>query len=86
MRLEGRVFRGNLLVGTEIVDIERGELSFSAVLERCLIALCRALDIPIPLWLDKNTREFARFHQTLFFAGQFTETVYFDRFQIRWLE
>ena len=86
MRLEGRVFRSNLLLACDVVEIERGNLSFTACLERCLIALCRSLEIPIPLWLTKNTQEFAHFHQTLFFAGQFTEPVHFDRFQIRWIE
>jgi hypothetical protein len=41
--------------------------------------------VPTPIWLEKNTREFARFHQTIFFEGQFTDRVPFDRLQIRWL-
>jgi hypothetical protein len=36
--------------------------------------------------MEKNTHEFARFHQTIFFAEQFTEPIKFERFQIRWLE
>jgi hypothetical protein len=86
MKLEGKVFRGNLLLQVSEVEREQGSQSFTKCLEQCLVALCRSLEIPIPLWLEKNTKEFARFHQTLFFDGQFTEPVKFDRFQIRWLE
>lgn len=86
MKLEGRVFRGNILLQSEMVEIAQGDKSFTACLEQSLIALCRLMEVPIPLWLSKNTTEFARFHQTLFFDGQFTEPVRFDRFQIRWLE
>ena len=38
----------------------------------------------VSLWLSKNTREFAQFHQTTFFEDQFSDNkVPFDRFMIR---
>ena len=86
MKLEGRIFRANLLIREQtVIRPDSGE-RFTAQLEHCLVDLCHQLDIPIPLWLGKNTREFARFHQTLFFSEQFTEAIAFDRFQIHWLE
>ena len=86
MKLEGRIFRANLTVRElTVIQPETGD-RFVRQLEKSLIELCHGLEIPIPLWLGKNTHEFARFHQTLFFADQFGETVTFDRFQIRWLE
>ncbi|MGI6326638.1 MAG: hypothetical protein ACOX1U_06705 [Saccharofermentanales bacterium] len=84
MKLEGRVFRANLLLRQATVERPDSDASFVSQLEKCLIELCHELDVPIPLWLSKNTREFARFHQTLFFADQFNEKVRFDRFQIHW--
>jgi hypothetical protein len=86
MILEGRILTANLLVRQERVEIPTTTERFTNQLERCLIELCHRLDMPIPLWLEKNTHEFARFHQTLFFAEQFTEPVRFDRFQIRWID
>ncbi len=86
MKLEGKIFRANLMIADAVV--ERGEVSGSFVkdLEACFILLCRELEVPIPLWLDKNTHEFARFRQTIFFEEQFTEKVLFNRFQIRLLK
>jgi len=53
------------------------------LLEEGLISLCRELDIPVPLWLNKNTSEFARYRKTFFDRDQFIEDVKFDRFELR---
>ena len=82
MKLEGRIFRANLLLREATVEKADTDGKFVPQLEKCLIELCHELNVPIPLWLEKNTFEFARFHQTLFFAEQFTEKINFDRFQI----
>ncbi len=66
------------------VENHEQEKTFTTRLERCLVDLCHQLNIPMPLWMEKNTREFARFHQTIFFAEQFSDPIFFDRFQIRW--
>ena len=86
IKLEGKIFRGNLMLRIQEVEFHDPNLTFTRNLEKCLVDLCHALEVPIPLWLEKNTREFSRFHQTLFFDGQFTEPIAFDRFQIRWIE
>ncbi len=84
MILEGRLFVANRLTELKEVEYTNDDLAFSMQLENALVLLCKELDIPIPLWLKKNTHEFAAFHQTLFFADQFNEKVKFDRFQIKW--
>lgn len=83
MRLEGKLFKDNLMVRQSVAARDDPDLKFVRELELALIDLCRSLDIPTPLWLSKNTHEFAAFRQTIFFRDQFTEDVAFDRFQIR---
>lgn len=85
MKLEGKVFRANLVLQESTYEQADTGGKFVPQLERCLVELCHQLEVPIPLWLEKNTHEFARFHQTIFFAEQFTEKIRFDRFQIRWI-
>ena len=84
MKLEGRLFVANRM--TEIKEVEtpdnEGE-AFSGRLERALVELCRQMDIPVPLWMKKNTHEFAAFRQTIFFSEQYTQKVRFERFQIK---
>ncbi len=86
MKLEGRVFKANLNLAERTVEKSEVGDSFVKDLEWCFVKLCRELDIPIPLWLVKNTSEFAKFRQTIFFAEHFTENVSFDRFQIKLLK
>lgn len=85
MRLEGRLFRSNLMIREATVEQPETGPLFVYNLEQALIKLCRTIESPLPIWLEKNTHEFARFHQTIFFDGQFTEKTDFDRFQIRLL-
>lgn len=85
IRLEGKLFKANIVASQAVVESGGEEETFVKELEKTLILLCRKLDIPLPLWLSKNTHEFAAFRQTIFFSDQFTDKVSFDRFQIRLL-
>ncbi len=68
------------------VDIPETEVAVVANLEKALVELCREMNIPVPMWLSKNTKEFAAFHQTIFFGEQYTDKVVFDKFQIKMIE
>ena len=86
IKLEGKVFRANLVIVSAVAEQEETSGSWVKDLEKCFIKLCKDLEIPIPLWLDKNTHEFARFRQTIFFEEQFTDDIKFNRFQIKLLK
>jgi hypothetical protein len=78
---------GKLLVEGKIVregnsEDNENEHSFRDKLENCLVELCSAIEIPVPLWLKKNTRELAVFRKTFFTPEQFIEKVWFDKFEI----
>lgn len=62
---------------------EEDALPFNDKLENCFIEVCSKLEIPVPLWLHKNTKEFARYRKTFFANEQFMEKVWFDKFEIR---
>lgn len=48
--------------------------------------ICRALDIPRPIWLNKQRNEMERFGRTTFLSGDFMEPVTFDKFEIEILK
>ena len=83
LKLEGRLFVANRMTEIREVTTEDTDPSYSKRLEKALVELCRQMDIPVPMWMKKNTKEFAAFGQTIFFREQYTEQVRFDRFQIR---
>lgn len=79
---------GSLIVDGKIIRVtsasaEGPDLTFRDKLEKCLLEVCRQLEIPVPLWLKKNTVEFARFRKTFFSNEQFLEKVWFDKFEFR---
>ncbi len=83
MRLYGRIIKDTKLI-KEAVAVEADEgSSFRDRLEKCLVDLCRDIDIPVPIWMKKNTKEFGLFRKTFFTREQFVEKVDFDRFEIR---
>lgn len=43
---------------------------------------CHSLDLPEPVWLDKNEREWGEFGMTRFLPDAFFETVPFERVEI----
>ncbi len=51
-----------------------------------LIEICRALDVPAPLWLPKHEREFDAFRMTAFARDHFLEEVAFDRLEIEFID
>ena len=83
LTLEGRLFIANRMTEIKTVTTEDTDTSYARSLETALIELSRQLDIPVPMWMKKNTKEFAAFGQTIFFREQYTEDVRFDRFQIK---
>lgn len=83
MKLIGKIVKGTKIVKQASVEKIDNKMSYTDLLEDCLINLCSKLDIQVPLWLDKNTREFVRFRKTFFTEEQFMDKVNFDRFEIK---
>lgn len=83
LTLTGKIFIKNRLAReAETADNEEGH-DFRDKLEKCLIDLCAALEIPVPLWLKKNTKELAIFRRTFFTSEQFIDKVWFDKLEIK---
>jgi len=82
VKLTGRIYRGKVVLMQDESALS-GEGKFQKQLEQSLVELCKKMGISVPMWLGKNTREFARFKWTTFQSDQFFESVNFDRFEIR---
>ena len=51
-----------------------------------LIEACQKLDISVPLWLDKNQRDWEEFAQTRFLPDAFMDPVNFERLEIEFID
>jgi hypothetical protein len=81
--LSGKLIKGTKIINEALIEINDNSISFRDALEECFIGLCKELDIPVPLWLGKNTKELAHYRRTFFTGEHFIERVSFDRFEIR---
>ena len=54
--------------------------------EAAIAEICRRLDLPKPLWMDKNRREWQDFGQTRFLPDAFFEHVQFERLEIEFMD
>lgn len=83
MRLYGKLIKERKIMREEFAENIDNNLSFHDKLEVCLVDVCRKLECQVPLWLNKNTKEFAQYRKTFFPQEQFMEKVWFDKLEIR---
>ena len=51
-----------------------------------LTEVCRALDVPCPIWMSKHEREFEEFRRTAFNKDHFMESIEFDKLEIEFID
>ncbi len=82
MNITGKLLKNNRIINIEMVTNDDDSLNMTKQLEDCLLNLCKLFNIPIPIWMSKNTKEFVHFGKTFFTSDQFIEKVNFDKFVI----
>ena len=83
MKLIGKLIKETRTVNEAVIEKNDDNTNFRDLLEECFIKVCGELDIPVPLWLKKNSKEFGAYRKTFFLKEQFFEQVDFDRFELR---
>jgi hypothetical protein len=83
LKLYGKLIKQTKTIKETFAEQNDDSISFREQLELCLIQVCKELDIQVPLWLKKNTKEFVNHHRTFFTSEHFVEKIYFDKFEIR---
>ena len=82
MKFFGRMMKERfVMIETMTEDFETNKPLVDR-LEKCLRVVCKELDVSVPIWLDRNTSEFACFRRTTFTPEQFIDQVKFDRLEI----
>jgi hypothetical protein len=79
----GKLIKGTATLDEKVYELGDQEGTYQERLEKCLVEMCGLLNIEVPVWLTKNTREYVRFRRTSFNADQFFNPVIFDRFEIK---
>jgi hypothetical protein len=82
LKLYGQLIKDGKIINETFAESGKPTANFHDQLEECLVILCKKLDIEVPIWLKKNTTEFALYRKTSFNSDHFGEAIKFDRFEI----
>lgn len=82
LKLYGRLIKQGKLIKEAYSEPQDSSGDFRGQLEECLILVCKELDIEVPIWLKKNSKEFGLYRKTSFNSDHFGEAIPFDRFEI----
>ncbi len=82
LRLYGRIIKGKKILKEAVVENNEA-IPYNDALEHCLIAVCKELDVQVPMWLKNNTSEFVSYRRTFFREEHFVEAIKFDKLEIR---
>ena len=82
MNLYGRLIKQGKLIKEANSVSQDFSGDFRAQLEECLILVCKELDVEVPIWLKKNSKDFGLYRKTSFNSDHFGEVIAFDRFEI----
>jgi hypothetical protein len=86
MRLIGELKSNNRIVKTNTVELKDSNVfynDFRSDFESLFLKMCRDFDIPVPVWLSKNTKELSRYRKTFFSKDHFIGDISFDEFIIK---
>ena len=58
------------------------DISLDIKRKECFEEICYKLDLSLPMWLNKHTKEFNEFKRVTFYADDFIDDVDFDKLEI----
>jgi hypothetical protein len=73
MLIYGKLIKKNMILTEEKAEYTDSDMTFQQKLTNCLVDICKKMDIQVPIWMNKNTKELAKFNKTFFTDEQFME-------------
>lgn len=85
-RLWGKLIQDNHLLKDFVVENPDPLETRTHKVFQALEVLAREFDLPVPIWLDTNIKDFKRNARTKFRQDSFVETINFDFLEIQIIE
>lgn len=85
-RMWGKIFRDNHLLADYVVIDPDPEETRTHKVFHALEVLAHQFDLPVPIWLDSNIKDFKRHARTRFYQDSFMEAIDFDFLEIHMIE
>ncbi len=85
MRFWAKIIRDNHLIRDTVTE-RNGSESRTAKVFSALEESCAVLNLPVPIWLKTNVRDFQRVAKARFRADSFIEEISFDYLEFQVIE
>ena len=85
-RLWGKLIQDNHLIRDYVVENADPLETRTHKIFQALDRLTHEFDLPVPIWLDTNIRDFKRNSKTRFYQDSFVEQIPFDFLEIQVIE
>ena len=85
MRIWIKEFKDNRMLRDTVVENQDQDTRTHKIFQ-ALDQACRLFDLSVPIWLDKNIREFKKHSKTKFYQDNFIEQLDFDYLEFQVIE
>lgn len=85
-RLWAKLFKDNRMIKDMIISNDNPDLRRTQKIFAAIDDICRAYDLPKPIWLDANIADFKKHDKTRFTQDNFIEIIDFDYLEIHVIE
>lgn len=86
MKIWAKTYRFKHKVGDTIIENYDPELSRTKKIFSALETACKEFDLPVPIWLESNIKDFKQFSRTRFTADSFIEEIDYDYLELQVIE
>ncbi len=85
-RMWGKIFHNHHLIKDHVVENADCTQSRTHKVFQGLEELAHEFDLPVPIWLDSNIKDFKRASKTRFRQDSFVEAIEFDYLEVQIIE
>lgn len=85
-RLWAKIFEDNHMIKDSVWENDSQDLTRTKKVLKALEEVCVEFDLSVPIWLDKNIKEFQKVSKTRFYKDNFVEDIEFEYLEINVIE
>ena len=85
-RIWGKIWKDNHMQKDMVYENDDINLNRTRKIFKALEEICREFDLQVPIWLDKNIKEFKKVDKTRFDSDSFIEAIEFDYLEFEVIE
>ena len=85
-RLWAKIFEDNQMIKDSVWENDSQDLTRTKKVLKALEEVCVEFDLSVPIWLDKNIKEFQKVSKTRFYKDNFVEDIEFEYLEINVIE